>query len=83
MLAQFVSDFSRFNLAINASTDVVFVIFNQLRLLGFSKYFNLADSVSVSRDTLFSAFILLIGGSFSIFYLFVYLIKKLRYLQFV
>jgi hypothetical protein len=73
MLSQFVKDFSRFNISVSNVSDVISVVFNELRILGFSKFFNLSDSVLLSRDTLFSALILLIKGFFSIFYLFVYL----------
>lgn len=73
MLSQFSKDFNKFNgLSIN-STEVVQLIFNELRNLGYSKFFNLSDSLSLNRYTVFNALMLLIGNSFSVFYIFVYL----------
>lgn len=72
MLSHFVSDFNKFNSVAN-TIDIIQVILKELRNLGYSKYFNLSDSLSLNKNTFFNLFLFLISGSFSIFYLFVYL----------
>lgn len=72
MLSHFVSDFNKFNSVTN-TMDVIQLVLKELRTLGYSKYFNLSDSLSLNKNTLFNLFLFLISGSFSIFYLFVYL----------
>lgn len=72
MLSHFVSDFNKFNSAVN-TIDIIQIVLTELRNLGYSKYFNLSDSLSLNKNIFFNLFLFLISGSFSIFYLFVYL----------
>lgn len=75
MLFHFVSDFNKFN-TVTDVMDIIQLILKDLRNLGFSKYFNLSDSLLLTQNKsnkLFDLFLFLISGSFTIFYLFVYL----------